>query len=120
MVGDLMTFLQDVLARGGVIKPLLIDPKDLIGPSITNPSVLVTGDRILLNLRNVNYTMFHAEKRRFEHFWGALCYIHPENDNHLRTNNFIAELNKDLEIEWYSEIDSSEFDTINQSGTSLV
>lgn len=111
MVGDLMTFLQDVLARGGVIKPLLIDPKDLIGPSITNPSVLVTGDRILLNLRNVNYTMFHSEKRRFEHFWGALCYIHPENDNHLRTNNFIAELNKDLEIEWYSQIDSSEFDT---------
>jgi len=111
MVGDLMTFLQDVLARGGVIKPLLIDPKDLIGPSITNPSVLVTGDRILLNLRNVNYTMFHAEKRRFEHFWGALCYIHPENDNHLRTHNFIAELNHDLEIEWYSQIDSSKNDT---------
>lgn len=111
MVGDLMTFLQDVLARGGMIKPLLIDPKDLIGPSITNPSVLVTGDRILLNLRNVNYTMFHAEKRRFEHFWGALCYIHPENDNHLRTNNFIAELDHNLDIKWYSEIDSSEFDT---------
>jgi len=105
-----MTFVQDVLAEGGIIKPLLIDPNDLIGPSITNPSVLVRDGKILLNLRNVNYTLFHAEKHRFEHFWGALCYIHPENDNHLRTNNFIAELDDNLDIKWYSEIDSSEFD----------
>lgn len=109
-VGDLMTFVQDVLAEGGIIKPLLIDPNDLIGPSITNPSVLVRDGKILMNLRNVNYTLFHAEKHRFQHFWGALCYIHPENDNHLRTNNFIAELDDNLDIKWYSEIDSSEFD----------
>jgi len=105
-----MTFVQDVLAEGGIIKPLLIDPNDLIGPSITNPSVLVRDGKILMNLRNVNYTLFHAEKHRFQHFWGALCYIHPENDNHLRTNNFIAELDDNLDIKWYSEIDSSEFD----------
>jgi len=113
-----MTFVQDVLAEGGIIKPLLIDPNDLIGPSITNPSILVREGKILLNLRNVNYTLFHSEKHRFQHFWGALCYIHPENDNHLRTNNFIAELDDNLDIKWYSEIDSSSLIPIHHVGSS--
>ena len=105
-----MNFAKLALENGGLIKPLLIDPKDLIGPSITNPSVFVYKNKILVNLRNVNYTLYHSELNRFEHMWGPLSYIHPENDMHLRTTNFIAELNEELDITYYSKIDTSSFD----------
>jgi predicted GH43/DUF377 family glycosyl hydrolase len=105
-----MNFVKCALDCGGKIKPLLISPKDLSGPSITNPSVLVVENKILVNLRNVNYTLYHSELNRFEHMWGPLSYIHPENDMHLRTINYIAELDDDLNISYYSKIDTSKFD----------
>jgi hypothetical protein len=43
--------------------------------------------------------------------WGPLSYIHPENDMHLRTTNYIAELDDNLDIVHYSKIDTSKFDT---------
>lgn len=106
-----MTFVKLALERGGSIKPLLINSKDLSGPSLTNPSVLVVGNKILVNIRNVNYTLYHSELNKFEHMWGPLSYIHPENDMHLRTTNFIAELDDSLDIIHYSKIDTSKFDT---------
>jgi predicted GH43/DUF377 family glycosyl hydrolase len=106
-----MNFVKLALENGGAIKPLLINPQDLSGPSLTNPSVLVVNGKILVNIRNVNYTLYHAELNRFEHMWGPLSYIHPENDMHLRTTNYIAELNDDLDIVHYSKIDTSQFDT---------
>lgn len=97
---------------GGKIKPLLINARDLSGPSLMNPSVHVNRDgRILVNIRNVNYTLYHAEKNKFEHVWGPLVYIHPENDLKLRTTNYIAELNSDLDVVRYTKVDTSKFDT---------
>jgi hypothetical protein len=43
--------------------------------------------------------------------WGPLSYVHPENDMHLRTTNYIAELDDNLDTIYYSKIDTSEFDT---------
>jgi len=106
-----MNFVKFCLDNGGTIKPLLISPQDLSGPSLTNPSVLVTDNKILVNIRNVNYTLYHSELSRFEHMWGPLSYVHPENDMHLRTVNYIAELNDDLDIEYYSKLNTSKFDT---------
>jgi hypothetical protein len=106
-----MNFVKLALDNGGIIKPLLINPEDLCGPSLTNPSVLVVDGRILVNIRNVNYTLYHSELNKFEHMWGPLSYIHPENDMHLRTANHIAELDEDLNILHYSKIDTSNFDT---------
>jgi hypothetical protein len=106
-----MNFVKFALESGGAIKPLLINSQDLNGPSLTNPSVLVVNGKILVNIRNVNYTLYHAELNRFEHMWGPLSYIHPENDMHLRTTNYIAELNDELDIVHYSKIDTSQFDT---------
>jgi hypothetical protein len=106
-----MNFVKLALENGGSIKPLLIDFEDLSGPSITNPSVFIYQAKILVNLRNVNYTLYHAELNRFEHMWGPLSYIHPENDMHLRTTNYIAELDENLDIVHYSKIDTSHFDT---------
>jgi predicted GH43/DUF377 family glycosyl hydrolase len=106
-----MNFVKLALQSGGKIKPLLIDSKDLSGPSLTNPSVIVVDGKILVNIRNVNYTLYHSELNKFEHMWGPLSYIHPENDMKLRTVNYIAELNEDLDITYYSKIDTSKFDT---------
>jgi len=106
-----MNFVKLALNYGGSIKPLLIDHSDLNGPSITNPSVFVFNNKILVNLRNVNYTLYHAELNQFEHMWGPLSYIHPENDMHLRTTNYIVELDDNLNNVWYSKIDTSKFDT---------
>lgn len=103
-------FVKLCLDNGGKIKPLLISPTDLEGPSLTNPSVIVLDGRILVNIRNVNYTLYHAELNKFEHMWGPLSYIHPENDMHLRTANFIAELDSELNINGYTKIDTSKFD----------
>lgn len=106
-----MNFVKLALENGGLIKPLLIHPQDLSGPSLTNPSVLVINDKILVNIRNVNYTLYHSELNKFEHLWGPLSYIHPENDMHLRTTNYIAELDDNLDIVHYTKIDTSQFDT---------
>ena len=104
-------FVKLALENGGLINTLLIDSKDLSGPSLTNPSVLVVNERIIVNIRNVNYTLYHSELNKFEHMWGPLSYIHPENDMFLRTVNYIAELDDDLNISYYSKIDTSQFDT---------
>jgi hypothetical protein len=106
-----MNFAKLALQNGGSIKPLLIQAQDLQGPSLTNPSVLVVDGKILVNIRNVNYTLYHSELNRFEHMWGPLAYIHPENDMHLRTTNFIVELDDNLDTIYYSKIDTSKFDT---------
>ncbi len=105
-----MNFVQFALNNDGIIKPLLINSSDLTGPSLTNPSVLVVDGKILVNIRNVNYTLYHSELSRFEHMWGPLSYIHPENDMHLRTINYVAELNDNLDIVHYTKIDTSKFD----------
>ena len=106
-----MNFVKLALENGGIIKPLLINPQDLEGPALTNPSVLVVDGKILVNIRNINYTLYHSELNKFEHMWGPLSYIHPENDMHLRTTNFIAELDDNLDVIYYSKIDTSQFDT---------
>lgn len=106
-----MNFVKLALENGGTIKPLLINPEDLSGPSLTNPSVMVLDGKIIVNIRNVNYTLYHSELNRFEHMWGPLSYIHPENDMYLRTANYIAELDDDLNVVYYSKIDTSSFDT---------
>jgi hypothetical protein len=106
-----MIFVEYVLKMGGIIKPLLTSPHEMIGPALTNPSVLVTDNKILVNLRNINYTLYHSELNRFEHKWGPLSYIHPENDMHLRTVNHIQELDNELNCVYSTKIDTSRFDT---------
>lgn len=83
----------DVLAAGGSLAPLLI-PADLTGGTgLCNPSVMVRGDRILCNVRLVNYTLWHAENDQVtNNRYGPLVYLNPENDVHLKTKNFLCEI----------------------------
>jgi len=63
-------FVKLALENGGSIHPLYISSEDLKGPAITNPSIYNDNGRILVNLRNINYTLYHSEKKNFEHHWG--------------------------------------------------
>lgn len=105
-------FVKDVLENGGSIQPLLIPSSELNNlPSLTNPTIFNDNGKLYANIRNINYTLYHSEKKIYEHQWGPLVYIHPENDLKLRTSNIFCELNDDLSIKWHTRIDTSKFDT---------
>jgi organic radical activating enzyme len=103
---------KTVLSREGSIIPLIIDPKDSKGLGLMNPSILMDKTKILLNLRNINYTLYHCEgEQLFNNRWGPLSYLHPEHDMHLRTYNFMCELDPEsLEIKNYCLTDTSTLD----------
>ena len=102
-------FVKLALENGGSIHPLIIPASELKGPAITNPSIYNDNGKILVNLRNINYTLYHSEKRKFEHHWGPLVYIHPETDLHLRTWNYMCEMDENMRIKRYNRIDTSDF-----------
>jgi predicted GH43/DUF377 family glycosyl hydrolase len=104
-----INFAKFALENGGSIHPLIIPSETLMGPAITNPSIYNDNGKIFVNLRNINYTLYHSEKRKFEHHWGPLVYIHPENDMHLRTWNYFCELTNDMKIKSYHKIDTTKF-----------
>jgi len=104
-----MNFVKLALENGGSIHPLVIPSSELKGPALTNPSVYNDNGRILVNLRNINYTLYHSEKKKFEHHWGPLVYIHPENDWRLRTWNIMCEMTDDMKINTFNHIDTSSF-----------
>ena len=62
------------LKRGGSIHPITL-PKELTGETgIMNPSIFIHGGKILMNVRHVNYTLYHSEGKKFPHTWGPLQY----------------------------------------------
>ena len=104
-----MNFVKLALDNGGSIHPLILPHQELQGPSLTNPSVYNDNGKIIVNLRNINYTLYHAEKNKYENHWGPLVYIHPENDMHLRTWNYLCELDENMRIQKYFKINTTDF-----------
>jgi hypothetical protein len=104
-----MNFVKLALDNGGSIHPLILPISELKGPSLTNPSVYNDNGKIIVNLRNINYTLYHSEKNKYENHWGPLVYIHPENDMHLRTWNYLCEMDENMRIKKYHKIDTSDF-----------
>lgn len=104
-----MSFVKDCILNGGIIRPLITDSSILKGPALTNPSIYNDNGKILVNLRNINYTLYHSEKKKYEHPWGPLVYIHPENDWKLRTKNIMCEYDDNLNPIWQRHIDTSSF-----------
>jgi len=103
------TFAQVALSHGGSIHPLIIDSNLTNGTGLMNPSIYIDNDNILINLRHVNYTFYHSEEKLYQHQYGPLTYVHPENDIHLRTWNYYIELNDDYTIKKCCKIDTSKF-----------
>jgi hypothetical protein len=104
-----MNFVKLALDNGGSIHPLIIPSNLTNGLGLMNPSILVEDDKIKIILRAVNYTFYHSEKKLFQHVWGPLTYVHPENDMHLRTINYYLELDDNYNIIRYDKIDTSKF-----------
>jgi len=109
--GNDESFSKYVLENGGSIKPLIIPGSETNGTGLMNPSITYYDGKIIINIRHVNYTFYHSEKKLFQHPWGPLTYLHPENDMHLRTLNWYGELDDDLNIVRLNKIDTSTFDT---------
>ena len=78
-----MNFAQHALNYGGLIRPLIIPAELNNGLGLMNPSILIHNKKVLINLRTVNYTFYHSERKLFQHPYGPLTYLHPENDIHL-------------------------------------
>lgn len=103
--------VKQVIKSGGELVPLIIPSHETNGTGIMNPSIYNDNGKLLLNLRHVNYTLYHCEgEQLFINRWGPLAYLNPENDVTLRTTNFYCELNDKLEIAKYAKIDTSKLD----------
>jgi hypothetical protein len=101
------TFIQ----KGGSIHPLIIKDEETKGTGLTNPSVFVDGDDILVNIRHVQYTLYNTNGK-FESYWGSLGYFNPENDITLRTENYLCVLdNETFDISSYDRINTSLLNT---------
>jgi hypothetical protein len=105
-----MNFVKYVLENGGTIKPLIIPAELTDGTGLCNPSVFVENDKILVNLRHIQYTLYHSELCKYEHQYGPLVYLNPDNDISLRTTNYICELNSNLDLVHYSKVYTSKLD----------
>lgn len=103
--------LKQILIDGGEIKPLIIPSNLTGGTGLMNPSVYNDDGKLLVVVRHVNYTFYHSEAKVFQHPWGPLTYLHPENDMHLRTTNYFCEIDENLNIAKFHKIDMSKFDT---------
>ena len=110
MISDISNFSKTVVSDGGRIVPLLVPSSSIIGPSLTNPSILYHNNQLLVNLRNVNYVLYHAERGVNEHVWGPLCYLHTETHQVLATHNILCELDNNFNIVSHSIIDTKSLD----------
>lgn len=104
------SFVAEVLKYNGNLKPLILDSALTNGTGLFNPSVFIDNDQILVNIRHCQYTLYHSEQNIFEHRYGPLVYVNPENDISLTTANYIAELSDSLDITNSYKVNTSTFD----------
>jgi len=100
------------IKRGGSLYPIIV-PKEALGneTGLMNPSVFVHNGRILVNVRHVNYILYHSEAKKFPHQWGPLVYVHPQNDVTLTTYNVICEYDQDMNFISAGRVNTKDFDT---------
>jgi len=106
-------FVKQILDSGGHIYPLMLPFELTNGTGIFNPSVFYDDelDKLYLNIRHCQVTLYHAEHDYFESFWGPLHYCHPENDCTLTTTNYFGELNpKTFSYNYITKLDTSLLD----------
>ena len=103
------SFARSALDCDGEIYPLIIPAEMNNGLGIMNPSIFNDNNKIIINLRSVNYTFYHSEEKLFQHQFGPLTYVHPENDLKLRTWNYYLELDDEYQISRYNKIDTTKF-----------
>lgn len=89
---------QALLYGSGKLMPLMFDWDRSKGVALMNPSIYNDGGQLRAVIRCVNYTMHHSEKGIYPYWAGPLQYVHPETDVRLATENFLVDLDNDLNI----------------------
>ena len=107
-----MNLVQKSVQHGGKLTPLIIPAEITGGTGLMNPSIFIDDDGdILCILRHINYTLYHSENdQRFPSCWGPLSYLHPEQDQKLRTTNYFCRLDSEFNVINYTKIDTSLLD----------
>lgn len=106
----MQNFVKHCLDRGGNIKPLIIPSTLTNGTGLFNPTIMIDDGKILVNVRHCQYTLYHSELSNYEHMWGPLLYLNPENDITLTTTNYFCLLNDNLDIQKIHRVDTSLLD----------
>jgi hypothetical protein len=99
-----------ILSNYGKLFPLIIDSNFTNGTGTMNPTVYNDNGVLLCNIRNVNYILYHSEKKIFNHYYGPLQYLQPEKNKFLKTINYLCELDDEYNISNVNKIDTSKLD----------
>ena len=82
--------VRQVIENGGDIYPLIVNSEYKTG--LLNPGLFLHKDKLLINIRHVQYVLYHSENNQFfQSKWGPLAYLHPEHDQTLTTVNYFGE-----------------------------
>jgi hypothetical protein len=100
---------KQVIKNGGSIVPLIINSSETNGTGLMNPSIFNDDGKLILNLRHVQYTLYHT-RGKFENRYGPLAYLNPENDITLKTTNYFCSLDDNLSITSFNKINTSKHD----------
>ena len=60
----IINLTKSIIERGGAIHFLKIPSEHTMNLGICNPSVYKDGDDLLVNLRNVEYVLYHSENEQ--------------------------------------------------------
>ena len=107
-----MNLVEKAVKNGGKLVPLTMSKGLTNGTGLMNPAVFVDdNNEILVNLRHVNYTLYHSENnQKFLSPWGPLAYLHPEKDMKLKTTNYLMRLDTDLNVQESCLVDTTDLD----------
>ncbi len=106
-------YLSEKLLRNGGSFQFINLPSNCEGGSAnTNPSIFIDGQDVLLNIRKVQYMLYHSEYlQKFQMYCSPLVYLNPENDITLTTTNYLCKLDPNtLSIESFQKVDTSLLD----------
>lgn len=99
--------VRQVIENSGDIYPLIVNSEYKTG--LLNPGLFLHKDKLLINIRHVQYVLYHSENNQFfQSKWGPLAYLHPEHDQTLTTVNYFGEF-KDKKLE-VKKVDTSKLD----------
>lgn len=103
---------QLALQNGGSVNYLILPSTTTEGLGLTNPSLLFIDGHYVLNLRHVQYALYHSEnEQKYQTPWGPLAYLNPEDDVTLRTTNYLCQLDPNtLAIDKFQKVDTSKLD----------
>ena len=103
-------FVKFCIDQGGQLVPLNINSSLMTGTSFLNPSVFIDNEKILVNIRHTDYTVFHSITGKYRLYGNGLRYDYAQNINHTITTNYICELDINFKILSQNKVDTSKFD----------